>query len=118
MDTLPSAPAARDPQPAPAPSLPVHAVLKALAEPARWRLLFFLVDGERRRVAELCHRSGRDSSVVSKQLTLLRKAQLVERDRFGMYRLPAGLQPQRGQPVLDLGFCLLRLDRMEQSLKG
>ena len=51
-------------------------VLKALASPARLRIVNILVRGERT-VTELCERSGLKQSLVSQQLKILRLNNIV-----------------------------------------
>ena len=53
-------------------------ILKALANPARLRLVNILVGGERT-VSELCEISGLKQSLVSQQLKNLRLNDIVER---------------------------------------
>jgi ArsR family transcriptional regulator len=53
-------------------------ILKALANPARLRLVILLVGGERS-VSELCRLSGLKQSLVSQQLKNLRLNEIVER---------------------------------------
>ena len=53
-------------------------ILKALANPARLRLVNLLVGGERT-VTELCRLSGLKQSLVSQQLKNLRLNEIVER---------------------------------------
>lgn len=53
-------------------------ILKALANPARLRLVNLLVGGERT-VSELCRLSGLKQSLVSQQLKNLRLNEIVER---------------------------------------
>lgn len=55
-------------------------MLKALANPARLRLVNLLVGGERT-VTELCRLSGLKQSLVSQQLKNLRLNEIVERRR-------------------------------------
>jgi len=53
-------------------------ILKALANPARLRLVNILVDGERT-VSQLCEISGLKQSMVSQQLKNLRLNDIVDR---------------------------------------
>lgn len=52
-------------------------VLKALANPARLRIVSILAGGERT-VTELCEASGLKQSLVSQQLKILRLSDIVE----------------------------------------
>jgi len=46
----------------------------------------------------------------SKHLKMLKDAGLVERKRNRLYVLTTAYQPVPGEPLLDLGHCVLRLD--------
>ncbi len=84
--------------------------LQAINQMSRWKMLKELTCGEARTIAELAAVGGcsYDSSV--KHLQVLQKAGLVERGRGGVYQIVRQYLPTPGQPVVDFGHCLLRLD--------
>ncbi len=57
---------------------------RVLAEPARLRILYSLMGGERS-VTELVEETGLSQANVSKHLGLLRRARFVDRRKEGLY---------------------------------
>ena len=84
----------------------------ALNDSARWRILRELARGKALPVSELGRRVGRTVDSVSKHMIVLRKAGLVVSGFGRLYELAPGLQPPPGVMELDLGYCVLRLDRL------
>jgi DNA-binding MarR family transcriptional regulator len=91
--------------------LPDHALLlTAISHPARWRMLRALCTGEGMTVSELAEVAGCSVDMSSKNLKTLKAAGLVVRKRNRLYTLTPGYQPVPGEPLLDYGHYLLRLD--------
>jgi hypothetical protein len=44
-------------------------------------------------------------------LLILREAGIIERGRGRLYCIVPAYQPEPGKPLIDLGHCLLRVDR-------
>ena len=91
--------------------LPKRALLvTALANEDRWVILKELAKGEPLMTIELAKIIGRSPDATAKQMVLLRAAGLVVQGRGRLYSIPKQYLPQPGQPVVDFGHCLLRLD--------
>jgi hypothetical protein len=84
--------------------------LRAIAQLSRWKILKELTCGEARTIAELAAVGGCSYESGVKHLQVLRQAGLVEQGRGGVYQLVRQYLPAPGQPVVDFGHCLLRLD--------
>jgi hypothetical protein len=84
--------------------------LRAINQMSRWKMLKELTCGEARTIAELAAVGGCSYVSGVKHLQLLYRAGLVERGRGGVYQLVRQYLPAPGQPVVDFGHCLLRLD--------
>ena len=78
----------------------VTAVLTAVAEPNRRRLLLVLLDGERC-VTQCTIATGLGQSLVSKHLIRLIDAGLVERQHVGRRHYHRLLDPERVRTLLD-----------------
>lgn len=103
-----------DPVPsASATPIPIDELGLVLNDPARWRILRELAKGKALPVSELGRRVGRTADSVSKHMIVLRQARLVVSGFGRLYELAPGLQPPPGVTDLDLGYCVLRLDRLE-----
>ncbi len=84
--------------------------LRAISQLSRWKMLRELTCGEARTIAELAAVGGCSYQSGVKHAQVLRQAGLVERGRGGVYQLVRQHLPVPGQPVVDFGHCLLRLD--------
>jgi hypothetical protein len=84
--------------------------LQAIAQMSRWKMLKELTCGEPRTIAELAVVGGCSYESGVKHLQVLHRAGLVERGRGGVYLLVKKYLPTAGQPVVDFGHCLLRMD--------
>lgn len=62
---------------------------------------------------ELARRVGRPDDSISKHLVILKAAGLVTQGWGRLYQVNPAYQPVPGQPVLDFGHTLLRLDKGE-----
>ena len=91
--------------------IPMPALLTALSDLTRWRMLAAIVEAGPLQVVELAQRLNVPATNISKHITVLRRAGIVTNDRPKLY----GIAPQYqvpGQRAVDLGVCLLRLDRL------
>lgn len=109
-DSSPSAPARASGTPE-APALPFVPLTKALGEPLRWAILGELATGERLMVVEIAERVGRPATLVSKHLAVLRQLGLVA-IKQRLYSLSPGFLVDGERRELDLGYAVLRLDRL------
>jgi biotin operon repressor len=95
----------------PARPLPDHELLlTALGHSARWRMLRALSAGEIMSVTELAGVAGCSVDMSSKHLKILKAAGLVVQRPNRLYAIPPAHQPVPGEPLLDYGHCILRLD--------
>lgn len=91
--------------------LPDRALLAAaLGNHSRWIILKELAKGEPRMTIELAQLIGNSADATAKQMFMFKRAGLVEQVYGKLYTLPKKYLPQPGQPVVDFGHCLLRLD--------
>jgi DNA-binding transcriptional ArsR family regulator len=95
----------------PARPLPDHELLlTAISHSGRWRMLRALCAGEGMTVTELAEVIGCSVDMSSKHLKMLNAAGLVVRKRNRLYTLTPAYKPVPGEPLLDFGHCVLRLD--------
>ena len=85
-------------------------LLTAISHSGRWRMLRALCAGETMSVTELAEAIGCSVDMSSKHLKVLKAAGLVLQKRNRALRHPARTQPVPGEPLLDYGHCVLRLD--------
>jgi DNA-binding transcriptional ArsR family regulator len=85
-------------------------VLKALASPARLRIVNILARGERT-VTELCERSGLKQSLVSQQLKILRLNNIVTSRKV----VPHTYYSLREKNVIRMLNCLSRCETVESE---
>jgi len=91
--------------------LPNRALLAAaLAHESRWIILKELSKGEPRMTLELARLIGTSPDATAKQMLMLRRAGLAVQTYGRLYSLPKQYLPVPGQPIVDFGHCLLRLD--------
>jgi DNA-binding transcriptional ArsR family regulator len=83
-------------------------VLKALASPARLRIVNILARGERT-VTELCERSGLKQSLVSQQLKILRLNNIVSSRK----EVPHTYYSLKDRNVVHLLGCLSRCEGID-----
>jgi hypothetical protein len=84
--------------------------LRAINQMSRWKIIKELTCGEARTIAELVAVAGCSYESGLKHLKVLQQAGLLERGRGGVYQLVRRFLPTPGQPVVDFGHCLLRMD--------
>ena len=82
----------------------------AIGHVTRWKMLRELTAGEARSIAELAVAGGCSYESAVKHLVVLRKAGLVVQGRGRLYQIQKHHLPMPGEPVVDFGHCLLRLD--------
>ncbi|HUB86507.1 MAG TPA: metalloregulator ArsR/SmtB family transcription factor [Verrucomicrobiae bacterium] len=98
-------------KPDPARPLPDYErLLNVISHSARWRILRALCTGEAMTVTQLADDLGISVDMSSKHLKVLKNAGLIERKRNRLYTLTAAYQLAPGEPLLDFGHCVLRLD--------
>lgn len=90
-------------------------MLKALADETRWRIVHELLLASAT-VNELTDRVGASQYNVSRHLTVLENAGIVEKEREGKHvvcQITPGFRQQlsRNKNVLDLGCCSFRFDK-------
>ena len=85
-------------------------MVKAIGSPKRWKMLQELSKGEPRTVGELASAAGCNYDNASRHLIVLRKAGLVVQGRGRLYQIPKQYLSTTGQPHVDYGHCLLRMD--------
>lgn len=95
----------------PARPLPDHEqLLTAISHSARWRMLRALSAGEVMSVSQLAGVAGCSADMSGKHLRQLKAAGMVVQKPNRCYAIPPAHQPVPGEPLLDYGHCLLRLD--------
>ena len=88
-------------------------VLKALASPARLRIVNILAGGEHT-VTEICSISGLKQSLVSQQLKILRLSNIV----IGRKKVPHVYYSLKDRNVIRMLNCLSRCEGMDNVLKS
>ena len=98
--------------PAPAPTVDPVAVLKALADPVRYRVLKVMA-GQPVTIAGLAKKLKVHPDTMGKHMKVLRRALVVRRmksedadGRWKLFHIPPACRPAPG--VLDFGCCTLR----------
>lgn len=94
--------------PAPLPDLEL--LVTAIGHTRRWKMLKELSGGEARTIDEMARVAGCSYDNGAKHLAVLRRAGLVVQGRGRLYSMVRHYLPTPGQPVVDFGHCLLRLD--------
>jgi DNA-binding transcriptional ArsR family regulator len=98
------------------PSTGCPAVLKALSDETRWRIVQMLLKNERANVNELSEKLKVTQPNISKHLRILREAGVVVSEKEGTTvwcRVEPAIRQQLrgGGKALDLGCCSFRFDR-------
>ena len=106
MNSEPSAPKSAVVKPLP----DLQLALRAISQLSRWKMLKVMTCGEALGITELAEVSGCSYENAIKHLQVLVQSGLVERGRGGGYQIVRQHLPTPGQPVVDFGHCLLRLD--------
>jgi predicted transcriptional regulator len=108
MNSTPEAPnnAVETPRP------DLERLVTAISHTRRWRMLKELCLGEPRTIDELAKVGGCSYDNASKHLAQLFRAGVVVRGRGRVYELARQYLPTPGQPVVDFGHCVLRLDAL------
>jgi DNA-binding transcriptional ArsR family regulator len=90
-------------------------LLIAISHSTRWEMLKALSAGEALMVSELATIAGCSDDMAGKHLATLKRAGLVVQGRGRLYALPKQHQPVPGEPLVDFGHCVLRLDAAAQK---
>ena len=85
-------------------------LITALSHSTRWKMLKELTCGEARTIDEMAKVGGCSYDNASKHLARLMRAGVIVRGRGRLYQMAKQYLPAPGQPVVDCGHCLLRLD--------
>lgn len=85
-------------------------LVSAIGHTRRWKMLKELTAGEPRTIEEMAKVGGCSYDNASKHLAMLRRAGLVVQGRGRLYQLAGQYLPKPGEPVVDFGHCVLRLD--------
>jgi predicted transcriptional regulator len=85
----------------------------AIGHKRRWKILKELSAGEPRTIGEIATVAGCSYDNAAQHLKLMRDAGLIVVGRGHLYQIPKQYLPAPGQPVVDFGHCLLRLDAGE-----
>jgi DNA-binding transcriptional ArsR family regulator len=99
-----------EPPSAPAPTLPLEAVLTCISSTTRWDILRELADGGSLMVSEISRRTGWGPPVVSKQLAILRNAGIVINPRGRLFETAPQFVADKSERLLDFGWCTLRMN--------
>jgi DNA-binding transcriptional ArsR family regulator len=94
----------------PALTISLETLLTVLGNTTRWNILRELADGTSLLVSELAERTGNDSSVISKHLTLMRKAGIIINPRIRLFEIAPQFLSNPAEKFLDFGYCLLRMN--------
>jgi predicted transcriptional regulator len=78
----------------------------------RWRILAELAKGEALPVMELVRRTRRTRNSVQKNMSILKDAKLVVQTYGHLYRLAPEMSVSADGTHLDLGYCVIRVDRL------
>ena len=106
MDSAPEIPKTTPATPRP----DLEQLVFVLGNFSRWKMLRELSTGDTRTISELATAGGCSYASAVKHLALMRAAGLVTQGRGSLYQIPAHHLPSPGQPVVDFGHCLLRLE--------
>ena len=90
--------------------LKLEGLCRALSDATRWRILRELSKGEPLPVQELARRVGRPRAQVSKHMAMLREVGVAIAVYGRLYRFTPGVRVLAEERLLDLGYCLVRLD--------
>ena len=93
-------------------------LITALGHSTRWKMLRELTCGEARTIDEMAKVAGCSYDNAAKHLAQLFRAGLVVRGRGRVYQMARHYLPTPGQPVVDCGHCVLRLDAANVASQG
>ncbi len=97
---------------APVPGVTLAKLATVLFDESRWRILRELAKGEALPVQELVRRTRRTRNSVQKNMAILKDSKLVVQAYGHLYRLAPQFVASEGGTRLDLGYCVLCLDRL------
>lgn len=85
-------------------------LLVAISHIGRWKMLRELSLGEPREISELANVAGCSYDMARKNLDVLVAAGITVKTRGRCFQLQKQYLPKPGEPVVNFGHCLLRLD--------
>jgi len=85
-------------------------LVTAISNTVRWRMLKELTCGEARTIDEMAKVGGVSYASAAKHLTQMCRTGVVVCGRGHLYQIHKPYLPVPGQPVVDFGHCVLRLD--------
>ena len=94
------------------PLLSAEKLTTVLHDFRRWKILRELARGDALPVSELSRRVGGKANSVQKNMATLKDAKLVVQTYGRLYRLAPEISVSADGTQLDLGFCILCLDRI------
>ncbi len=98
------------PPPSTVPDLLLKTALPAIGDLRRWAILRELAGGDQLMVVEIAERIRLPATLVSKHLAVLREAGIVAQARSRLYQIKPQFLADRDQRIVDLGWCLLRMN--------
>jgi predicted transcriptional regulator len=84
-----------------------------LGHAGRWKMLKAMTSGEPRTISELAAAGGCSYESTMKHLAVMRAAGVIEQRYGRLHNIPKQYLPAPGEPLVDFGHCLLRLDAGE-----
>lgn len=96
-----------------APNIPLpnlELLVTAISSTTRWRMLKELTCGEGRTIKELGKVGGVSYAAAAKHLAQLCRTGIVVCRRGHLYHIDKAFLPKAGEPFVDCGYCVLRLD--------
>ena len=100
------------------PVLPLEQVLAVILSETRWAILRELAAGKQMAVVELAELLGQTPAGISKHMGVLRENNFVNLGRNRLYSLRPDVIVDRDSRVIDLGWCVLRLNAGQASVVG
>jgi biotin operon repressor len=94
--------------PTPLPDLEL--LITAISHSTRWKMLKELTCGEARTIDELAQVASCSYDNANKHIQRMYQAGVVVQARGRVYQIAKQYLPTPGQPVVDFGHCVLRLD--------
>ena len=100
------------------PVLPLEQVLAVILSETRWAILRELAAGKQMAVVELAELLGQTPAGISKHMGVLRENNFVNLGRNRLYSLRPDVIVDRDSRVIDLGWCVLRLNAGQGTAGG
>jgi DNA-binding transcriptional ArsR family regulator len=99
------------PEPTLTGGVPVKKTVLAISSLLRWKIIALLLE-DPRTSSELARKLGRTPNAITKHLAVLIEAGIIYRSHGKVCHLAKHLHPPPGSTEIDLGPCVLRLDRV------